>query len=199
MEVLKNVFSGGDKKAKKAKRKSGSNLNRSSVSGVDVPRVRSSSSSSCIQESEREGFVFIEKLKEGNSTSDVTLSNSVANIPAPAATDSASVDDVSATVAARLSDLDLRRGVNVETEAILRTSPSAALPAAASAAAEADNFLTLKNVRGGFSMNKKLEKKMKNRSSEVDYRAEPWLKPKLDLDDFEYDFTLERSVLRDYN
>ena len=111
----------------------------------------------------------------------------------------ASVTDVSAAVAARLSDLDLRRGVNVESEAIQRTSPSAAPPAASAVAPEADNFLTLKNVKGGFCLDKKLEKKMKNRSSEFDYQAEPWLRPQLDLDDFDYDFTLERSVLRDYN
>jgi len=215
MEVLKNVFSGGDKKAKKAKRKSGSNLtNRSSVSGVDVPRVRSSSSSSCIQESEREGFVFVERLKEGNSTSDVRSSPSssaaathlaAANPAADTTAIASSSSDADAAVASRLGDLDLRRGVGVESDAMQRTSPSAAppLPAAAAGAtaarSDADNFLTLKNVKGGFCLDKKLEKKVKTRSTEADLEAEPWLRPKLDLDQFDYDFTLEKSVLRDYN
>ena len=48
-------------------------------------------------------------------------------------------------------------------------------------------------------MDKKLEKKVKTRSTEADLEAEPWLRPKLDLDQFDYDFTLEKSVLRDYN
>jgi len=179
MEVLKSVFSGGEKKSKNKKRKSGSALtNRSSISGVDVPRVRSSSSSSCIQESEREGFVFVERLKEGNSTSDVTSSNAPNADSSPATTSAASPTKQSATsastssnvdadaaLAARLGDLDVRRG-QVETESIQKTSPSHSIGAAAatsgvtnSGGGEADNFLTLKYVKGGFCLDKKLEKK----------------------------------------
>ena len=104
--------------------------------------------------------------------------------------------DVDAALAARLSDLDLRQ-VNVETDLVLRTSPAHA--AAAPATHADDNFLTLKYVRDGFCLDKKLEKKVKKSSNSASrYNDEPWLRPKLDLDDFDYDFTLERSVLRDY-
>ena len=92
----------------------------------------------------------------------------------------------------------------METDAVQKTSPTHSLittTAAASAAASAadDNFLTLKYVKDGFCLDKKLEKKVKKRSSNSNYDEEPWLRPKLDLDDFDYDFTLERSVLRDYS
>ena len=95
--------------------------------------------------------------------------------------------------------------VIVETESIQKTSPSHSIGAAATSgvanSGEADNFLTLKYVKGGFCLDKKLEKKVKNRQSNSSsaYDDEPWLRPKLDLDEFEYDFTLERSVLRDYS
>ena len=172
------------------------------------------------EESEREGFVFVERLKEGNSTSDVTSSNAPNADSSPATTSAASPTKQSATsastssnvdadaaLAARLGDLDVRRG-QVETESIQKTSPSHSIGAAAatsgvtnSGGGEADNFLTLKYVKGGFCLDKKLEKKVKNRQSNSSsaYDDEPWLRPKLDLDEFEYDFTLERSVLRDYS
>ena len=161
----------------------------------------------------------MERLKEGGSATDVTSgsSNNPLSPPASAASSSAaaSASDADAAVAARLSDLDLRR-VNVETEAVQRTSPTraaatalAATSTASSASstapttADGDHFLTLKNVKGGFCLDKKLEKKVNKRSrcsgvaDEED--EEPWLKPPLDLDEFDYDFSLEKSVLRDFS
>ena len=156
----------------------------------------------------------MERLKEGGSATDVTSGSSDNHLSPPAAAASsaaASVTDADAAVAARLSDLDLRR-VNVETEAVQRTSPtraaaafsaaSAAAAAASTAAADGDNFLTLKNVKGGFCLDKKLEKKVNKRSrcsGGADEEEEPWLKPPLDLDEFDYDFSLEKSVLRDFS
>ena len=92
----------------------------------------------------------------------------------------------------------------MESDSVQKTSPTRSLNAIAVASAAAvvpadDNFLTLKYVRDGFCLDKKLEKKVKKRSVHPNYEEEPWLRPKLELDDFDYDFTLERSVLRDYN
>jgi len=186
MEVLKNVFSSGGQKAKAKKRKS---------AGVDVPRVRSSSSSNCIQESEREGYVFVEKLKEGNSTSDVQVSEKISPLAAPKTNPAM----LATTLASPVEDVLIQRMTNLQVplaQDAVQNSPSSVASYRLNHTLD-DNFLTLKNVKGGFCLDKRMEAQVEKHRNGGDGICRP--RPQLDLTLFDYDFSLERTVLKDYD